>query len=349
MRLVTVVGARPQFIKAYALSRALRESGDFEEILVHTGQHFDPGMSEVFFAELEMPRPRYFLGIHGGSHGEMTGRMLQAIEAVLVAENVHALIVYGDTNSTLAGGLAASKLDVPVVHVEAGLRSHNRKMPEEINRVVVDHLSSVLLCPTSRAVENLKQEGIVRGVHRVGDLAFDAAAMASEIAKKKSSILQRLGLGFRNYGVATLHRAENVEDKSRLAELVAFLKTQAALRPLVIPLHPRTRAALDDAGIVLDDPSLRLVEPVGYLDMTQLLGSAEIVITDSGGLQREAYFHRVPCVTLREETEWWETIEHGWNRLWRVSEYEPRSDIAEYDTRGAGGRILDVLRSGVRT
>jgi len=343
MRVVTVLGTRPQFVKAFPMSRQLRETGQLEEVMVHTGQHFDPDMSDVFFAELGINPPRYYLDIHGGRHGEMTGRMLEAVENILISERPQAVIVYGDTNSTLAGALAAAKLNLPIVHIEAGLRSYNRRMPEEINRVVVDHLSTVLLCPTERAVDNLRREGIVQGVHLVGDLTFDAAMIATPLAARLSSILPRLGLEPRRYGVATFHRAENVESSDRLARIASYLRDEAHHRPLILPLHPRTREALKSSGINLDGELLKTIEPLGYLDMCQLLRCAEIVITDSGGLQREAYFHRVPCITLREETEWNETVEYGWNRLWTVPDYLARREIPGYGKDLTAGRIIDIL------
>jgi UDP-GlcNAc3NAcA epimerase len=338
-----VVGARPQFIKAFPFSRAMRSHPGFEEILVHTGQHFDPSMSDIFFSELEIPPPRYRFDIHGGSHGAMTGRMLAAIEDVLIAEKPDAVLVYGDTNSTLAGALAAAKLAIPLIHVEAGLRSFNRTMPEEINRVVADRLSSVLLCPTSIAIENLAREGIVQGVHKTGDLMNDASQLASELAKRHSDIVQRLGLEPRGYGVATIHRAENTDDAGMLGKIAAFIAAEAQKYPIVLPLHPRTRDAAKAAGIDFAQSGVRVIEPVGYLDMCRLLQSANIMLTDSGGLQKEAYFHRVPCVTLRNETEWVETVECGWNRLWTVPDYRPRRPILEYGDGHAAEEILGIL------
>ena len=340
---MTIVGARPQFIKAFPLSRALRLRKGFEEILVHTGQHFNWNMSDVFFAELGIEPPRYFLNIHGGSHGAMTGRMLSAIEEILLDEQPAAALVYGDTNSTLAGALAAAKCGVPVVHIEAGLRSFNRRMPEEINRVVVDHLSSLLLCPTDKAVVNLSREGILDGVHLVGDLMFDAVRIATPIAARKSHILDHLGLTPRSYGVATFHRQENLDSRERLTSIVAYLSNQARSIPLVVPLHPRTQEALKRTNLRFESDTIKPIGPLGYLDMCQLTRSAAIVLTDSGGLQRKAYFHRVPSVTLRDETEWTETIECGWNRLWTTPEYLPRRDIPQYDNARAAEAIHHTL------
>ncbi len=312
---------------------------------IHTGQHFDENMSGVFFRELGLPKPAYQLDIHGGPHGQMTGRMTEAIEAILMGDRPDAVLVYGDTNSTLAGGLAAVKLHIPVIHVEAGLRSFNRNMPEEINRVLVDHISSVLLCPTSAAVENLRNEGISAGVHQVGDLMYDATLKLTPIAVKHSRILEELSLQPKSYGVATLHRAENTDSPEALRKAIDFLAHLSGDIPLVLPLHPRTRQALARAGISVAADRLKLIDPVGYFDMHVLLSNANIVATDSGGVQKEAYFHKVPCVTLRSETEWVETIDNGWNRLWSQDEYRPRREIREYGTGDTAKRILEILRS----
>jgi UDP-GlcNAc3NAcA epimerase len=343
-----VVGARPQFIKAFPFSKAARAGPGFEEILVHTGQHFDANMSEIFFAELGISPPRYHFDIHGGSHGAMTGRMLEAIEEVLVAEKPDAVLVYGDTNSTLAGALAAAKLSIPVVHAEAGLRSFNRHMPEEINRIVADRLSSVLLCPTAAAVENLVREGITQGVHRTGDLMQDATLLATGLAAKHSNILARLGLEPHTYGVATVHRAENTDDPNTLARIAAFIAAEGQKQPMILPLHPRTREAAKAAGIDFASSGVVPIEPLGYLDMCRLMQSASIVLTDSGGLQKEAYFHRVPCVTMRSETEWVETVDCGWNRLWTVPDYRPRRPILEYGDGHAAEEILRILSDALR-
>jgi len=257
--------------------------------------------------------------------------------------------VYGDTNSTLAGALAGAKCRIPVVHVEAGLRSYNRRMPEEINRVVVDHLSTLLLCPTARAMSNLAREGIADGVHVVGDLMFDSVRRASSLAAAHSGIVARLGLENQTYGVATFHREENLDDTARLGAIVSYLRQQSSSTPLILPLHPRTRKALQDAGIAVESERIRPIDPLGYLDMCQLVGSAAIVLTDSGGLQREAYFHRVSCVTLRDETEWIETVENGWNRLWTSPDYAPRRQIAEYELPDVGDRIAQLLVDELRT
>ena len=315
MKILTVVGARPQFVKAAVVSRALADRAGMREVLVHTGQHFDDSMSDVFFRELGIPAPAHHLGIGGLSHGAMTGRMIEALELVMQRESPDRVLVYGDTNSTLAGALAAAKLKLPVAHVEAGLRSFNRGMPEEINRVVVDHLSSVLFAPTNAAVENLSREGIApAAIRRTGDVMYDAALAFGRVAEERSRILDNLALKSKSYVLATVHRAENTDAAARLAAVMQGLAEASRRHPVVLPLHPRTRHAL--AGIAFRAPeSLRMIDPVGFLDMVMLEKHALVVATDSGGVQKEAYFHRVPCVTLREETEWVELVEAGANRL----------------------------------
>lgn len=340
-KILTVVGTRPQLIKAAPVSRALAASGAFFEVLVDTGQHYDPEMSGVFYEELGLRQPAHSLGISGGSHGDMTGRMLVAIDPVLTEEAPVAVIVYGDTNSTLAGVLAAAKLGIPVVHVEAGLRSFDRAMAEEINRITADHISATLFCPTHTAVKNLKAEGIVDGVHHVGDVMYDAVLMAAEQAQSQSRILEKLNLKDKSYAVVTLHRAENTDDAARLSLLVRYLKERCKDHPLVMPLHPRTREALKETAIDLGE--IQTCPPLGYLDMTRLVRGAAAVYTDSGGLQKECYFHLVPCVTLRQGTEWTETIEAGWNRLWENEVYMERRDIDDYGDGHAARRIVEIL------
>jgi len=323
MKVVTIVGARPQFIKAAAVSRAIerhnekRQDPAVAEIIVHTGQHYDDNMSRVFFEELLIPEPVHHLGVGSGSHGRMTGLMLERIERVLTAERPDWVIVYGDTNSTLAGAVAAAKLHIPVAHVEAGLRSFNRKMPEEINRVLTDHASDLLFCPTDVAVANLEREGISEGVFKVGDVMFDSFLFYRELAAKRSSVLSALDLKPRGYCLATVHREENTVDRERLSGIFdAFKKLASPERPIVVPLHPRTAKAL---GEIVNNQSLgrevRILEPVSYLDMIALEANARVILTDSGGVQKEASFAGVPCVTLRNETEWVELVDHGYNRL----------------------------------
>jgi UDP-N-acetylglucosamine 2-epimerase len=312
MKIVTVVGARPQFIKAAPLSRALRAS--HHEILVHTGQHYDDAMSGVFFRELGIPRPDYNLGVGSGSHGAQTGEMLRRMEETLLTERPDRVIVFGDTNSTLAGALAAVKLQIPVAHVEAGLRSYNRAMPEEINRVVTDHLSDLLFSPTRTGVENLAREGLTQGVHLVGDVMFDALRMFLPIAQARSEAMQAFDLSPGGYALLTLHRAENVDQEERLRSLMEALG--GIPMPVLFPAHPRTRARLDALGLTASlAPQIRLTEPVGYLDMLALQASARVILTDSGGVQREAFFLSVPSVILRKETEWPELVETGSSRL----------------------------------
>ena len=342
-RIITIVGARPQFIKAAALSRALLAEADLTEELLHTGQHFDDNMSEVFFRELSIPAPRFNLAIHGGPHGQMTGRMLEAIETVLLDTRPDLVLVYGDTNSTLAGALAAAKLQIPIAHVEAGLRSFNRRMPEEVNRVLVDHLSALLFCPTFDAVANLAREGITAGVHHTGDVMFDATLHARSAALTESQVLERLQLTPGNYVLCTIHRSENTDDETRLRALLAHVKQAAGNKRVVLPLHPRTRQVFTRLGI--DTDGLQIVEPLGYFDMHRLLAGATQVLSDSGGVQKEAYFHRVPCVTLRDETEWTETLAAGWNRLWTQPDYvTPRVDIAEYGAGDAAGQMTALIK-----
>jgi len=310
MRIVSVIGARPQFIKAAVVSRALRQR--HSEVLVHTGQHYDANMSAIFFDELDIPSPDVNLEVGSGPHGEQTGAMLAGIEGVLLREHPAWALVYGDTNSTLAGALAAAKLGIPVAHVEAGLRSFNRAMPEEINRVVADHLSTLLFCPSQTAVNNLAAEGITRGVHLVGDVMADALAFAAERAQRRSTVLARLGIAGQGYLLATVHRAENTDDPSRLGQILGAL--DALEEPVLFPVHPRTRKAIEALGY-RPAPQVRLLDPVGYLDMVRLEQSARMILTDSGGVQKEAYWLGVPCVTLRNETEWVETVQAGWNVL----------------------------------
>jgi UDP-GlcNAc3NAcA epimerase len=342
---VTVVGARPQFIKAAPVSQAFADAG-ICELLVHTGQHFDALMSDVFFEELGIPKPAYNLDVNSLGHGAMTGRMLEKIEEVLLEEKPQMLLVYGDTNSTLAGALAAGKLHIPVAHVEAGLRSFNRRMPEEINRVLTDHLSALLFCPTPTSVANLASEGITSNVHAVGDVMFDTTLSATRRAEARSTIIRDLALTPRGYAVATIHRSENTDDPDRFAAVLDWLEREASVTPVLMPIHPRTRKLMAASGRTLR--GVRLIDPLGYLDMAWLVHNASAVFTDSGGLQKEAYFHRVPCTTLRDETEWVETIEAGWNRLWTQGAHKPRRDIPEYGTGDSAVRIVDIISASLK-
>ena len=356
MKIVTVVGARPQFIKAAAFSRATaaRADSDLTEVLIHTGQHYDEKMSDVFFKQLGIAAPAYNLAIAGGMHGAMTGRMLEAIERVLVDERPDWVLIYGDTNSTLAAALAASKLHIPIAHIEAGLRSFNMRMPEEVNRIVADRLSRLLFCPTQTSITNLANEGTSRGVHLVGDVMYDVALHFAHVAEQRTSILTELGVKPKAYVLATCHRAETTDDRDNLAGVVRGLAGIAASRPVVLPMHPRTRGKIQEFGLAPLLGSVKVVDPVSYLDMIALERNAEVIVTDSGGVQKEAFFYRVPCVTAREETEWVETVDAGWNCLVGCDaakmidavtghSHQKRVDTHPYGAGDAADRILDVL------
>ena len=320
MKIITILGARPQFIKAAALSNAIESHNQvdgnkhIEEILVHTGQHFDANMSDVFFEELGIKKPKYNLSISGGNHGEMTGKMLIEVEKVLLEEKPDWVLIYGDTNSTLAGALAASKLHIKVAHVEAGLRSFNMKMPEEVNRILSDNVSSLLFCPTNVAVENLAKEGITNGVCNVGDVMFDVTLHYQNIAKEKVT-LEQFDVSEKGYILSTVHRAENTNCPERLSNIIKALAEIAKTTDVVLPLHPRTRNIIESQGLEEQLGNIKIIEPISYLEMLRLEMSAQLVLTDSGGVQKEAYFNYAPCVTMRDETEWVETIEIGANEL----------------------------------
>lgn len=331
MKIATIIGARPQFIKAAAVSRTINDYNrstpqalHLTEFIIHTGQHYDEGMSAIFFRELEMPEPEYNLGVGSGSHGKQTGKMIAGIEEILLKESPDLVMLYGDTNSTLAGAIAAAKLYIPIAHVEAGLRSYNRRMPEEINRIVADQLSHLLFCPSQVAIDNLKAEGIppqVRGhsmielspgVYNVGDVMADALQFASAKASTGSDVLNRLSLSPKSYFLATVHRAENTEDGQRINNILSAF--DALDKTVIFPVHPRTQKLLKE--IAYQPPNnVKLIEPVGYFDAVALEKAASMILTDSGGMQKEAYWLNVPCVTLRDETEWVETVENGWNVL----------------------------------
>jgi UDP-GlcNAc3NAcA epimerase len=353
LKFVSVVGARPQFIKAAALSRELRKH--HHEILLHTGQHYDYSMSGIFFDGLELPAADVNLGVGPGSHASQTAAMLTGIEDLLVAERPDWLIIYGDTNSTVAGALAAAKLSIRVAHIEAGLRSFNRRMPEEINRVVADHLSDLLICPSKTAVQNLAAEGITRNVHIAGDVMLDVLNWARQrLNEKPSRILERLDVTGGKYLLATVHRSENTDEVARLAAIINALN--ALDERIVFPVHPRTRKAIANAGCRLNG-HIQFIEPLGYLDMVALARASRLILTDSGGLQKEAYWLRVPCVTLREETEWVETVEAGWNRLVgsksdkiidAVRSFAPAlSHPALYGEGSAASRCIELLDATV--
>jgi len=400
MKIVTVVGARPQFIKAAVVSRAImalnarhsrsrrpRSKGGIEEILVHTGQHYDYSMDRIFFEELEIPKPNYHLGVGSGSHARQTGKMLEGIETVLEKEKPRMVIVYGDTNSTLAGALASAKLHIPVAHVEAGLRSYNRRMPEEINRLITDHLSSYLFCPTTKAVLNLAREGIKNGaskvVKKVGDVMYDSILYYSDLADQKATIFKDLGFipslnpqsairiphSVQNtsnscterfqtvpYYLVTLHRAENTDDLKRLRSILRAMKEIGKRAPVIFPVHPRTKKVMTSNHLLPKGSEIRLIDPLSYLNMLALEKHARMILTDSGGVQKEAYWLGVPCITLREETEWVETVRSGWNVLTGTAVQRILEEVRHGGTRRrsrsrtkifgdgkAGGRIVEAI------
>ncbi len=353
MKLVTIVGARPQFIKAAVVSRAIAlnnkhvatDTSLIDEVIVHSGQHYDRKMSDIFFEEMGIPQPNYDLDINSLSHGAMTGQMLEKMEEVLIKEKPDVVLVYGDTNTTLAGALAAAKLHVPIVHVEAGLRSFNKSMPEEINRILVDHMSTFLLCPGKTAVKNLKDEGFkdifnegeiftlnyfterkdVKDINKgygnsfvmnVGDVMYDVLLYASDIAEKESVILERLQLVSGEYYLLTLHRAESTNNIERLEEIIAFVNDVSVGKDVIFPIHPRTKSIFGNTKIKFAE-NVKIIDPVDYFDMLQLLKESALVLTDSGGLQKGAYWLKTPCITLRRETEWVETVKSGWNVLYK--------------------------------
>lgn len=361
MKLVNIVGARPQFIKLAPILKAIEchnqenPHKSIQEVLVHTGQHYDYEMSQVFFEELGLKPPDYHLGVGSGSHASQTGEMLKRIEGVLLKEKPDLVMVYGDTNSTLAGALAAAKLHIPVAHVEAGLRSFNKRMPEEINRVLTDHVADFLFCPTKTAAKNLEREGITQGVYLVGDVMYDAVLMYFRLAERKSRILERLNIVPKSYVLATVHRAENTDNPERLSAI--FRGLQGVVReglPIILPLHPRTRKMVNMLNIDLS--GLQILEPVSYLDMLILEKNARVILTDSGGVQKEAFFFRVPCVTLREETEWVETVEAGWNMLvgcepesirQKALKAQPGKETpSPYGNGKAGEKVVEILSLG---
>lgn len=363
MKIITVIGARPQFIKAAMVSRAIQEHNrvsprPIEEYILHTGQHYDDNMSRDFFEEMQIPAPRWHLQCGNGTHGEMIGRMLIEIEKILIAEKPDYLLVYGDTDSTLAGALSATKLHIPVVHVEAGLRSFNKRMPEEINRRLTGHVATLHCCPTTAAVMHLRNEGIAAGIHHVGDVMYDAALVFGRVADASSDILARLHLESKGFALCTVHRAENTDNAGRLGGILNALKAIAAdTLPIVFPLHPRTRKCLAQYGWLAElehQKNIHLTPPLPFLDMVMLEKHAAVILTDSGGIQKEAYFHRTPCITLREETEWEETVAAGWNRIAGCKTEDilqcmaaipvtERKEIPEFGDGHAAGRIVNLL------
>lgn len=361
LKILTIIGARPQFIKAASVSRTIAQTEGVHEVLVHTGQHFDANMSEIFFGQLQIPKPTYALGIHGGGHGEMTGRMLIEIENLILDERPDGVLVYGDTNSTLAGALAAAKLDTPVIHVEAGLRSFNRRMPEEVNRVMTDHVSSVLFTPTYLATENLRREGIEAGrVVQVGDVMYDAALFFREFMPSIADVARSHDLSVApDFILTTIHRQENTDDAARLEAILKGLGKVAETMQVILPLHPRTRQRIDQFGLSAMLTPISTTEPVGFLEMMRLQVSAQAIVTDSGGMQKEAFFHGKPCVTLRNETEWVELVEGGWNRIAPPLEADivgtvlaaigtKGADIAPYGHGDTAKRVVEECVSRLR-
>ncbi len=349
MKIVTIVGARPQFIKAGTVSRTIQKfkKNGIREVLVHTGQHYDYLMDKVFFEELELPKPDYHLGVGSGAHGKQTGMMLERIESVLKKEKPELVIVYGDTNSTLAGALAAAKLNIPIAHIEAGLRSYNRTMPEEINRLITDHLSTFLFCPTAQSLKNLNKEGIKDDgstiVKQVGDVMYDSILYYSKLAEGKSTILNDLNLCLsnpnselrtQNYYLSTLHRAENTDHPQRLRSILFALNKIAKDTPVIFPLHPRTRKMMEAFNLFSKRGRIKFIEPLSYLNMLKLEKNARAILTDSGGIQKEAYWLKVPCFTLRDETEWVETVKSGWNVLVGTKSEKIIREIMKFEERG---------------
>ena len=357
MKCLSVVGARPQFIKAAVISRRIRSKKNMKEILVHTGQHYDTNMSKVFFDDMGIPEPDYNLNVGSGSHGVQTGLMLIRLEECVMNEKPDVILVYGDTNSTLAGALVGAKLHITVAHVEAGLRSFDMRMPEEVNRVLTDRISSLLFCPSRVAVDNLRKEAITNGVHNVGDVMYDAILYYRDMAVKKSNILKELSLNDEEYILATVHRDFNTDDPRNLKNIIdAFVECK---EKIVFPAHPRTVKTLKEFKLydkVLTAGNVKLIKPVGYLDFIRLEIGAKKIVTDSGGIQKEAYFLHTPCITLRESTEWVELVEKGWNVLVGMDEEKILSAInlfsvnSSYDDNmygdgSAGKKIIEILSS----
>lgn len=353
MKILTVVGARPQFIKAAAVSNIIRK--EHEEILVHTGQHYDENMSKIFFEELKIPKPNYNLEIGSGNHGEQTGKMLIELEKIYLKEKPDLVLVYGDTNSTLAGALCASKLLIPVAHVEAGLRSFNMNMPEEQNRILTDHISKLLFVPTKTAEKNLHNEGITKGVYNVGDVMFDAVLHFKKLAEEKAQIMDKISITPGEYILTTIHRAENTNNIDRLKNILEALNKSN--KKIVLPLHPRTKKYIEDYNLKFNK-NIKLIEPVGYLDMITLEMNAEKIVTDSGGVQKEAFFMKKPCITMRDETEWVETVENGWNVIVGTDTDKILNSILNFESNvcqknifgdgKASYKILDVINDTLK-
>jgi UDP-GlcNAc3NAcA epimerase len=365
MKILTILGARPQFIKAATVSRIIKESNAAErsfihEVILHTGQHYDTNMSDIFFEEMDIPRPDYRLDCGRLGHGAMTGRMLEEIEEILEKEKPDWVLVYGDTNSTLAGALAAAKMHIQVAHVEAGLRSFNMAMPEEINRILVDRISNSLFCPTETAVKNLEQEGFPFPTKRkskqeilnVGDVMYDATLFYQKKAKETVS-LEQWGLDENGYALCTIHRAENTDDQNCLESIFQALRKISKIMPIILPLHPRTKKIVSQSSFADLLSTLKVIDPVSYIEIQRLVMGAKLILTDSGGIQKEAFFHKVPCFTLRDETEWVETVESGWNRITGTSETDildsfenysiPEKHLNFYGDGQSASKILQTL------
>jgi UDP-N-acetylglucosamine 2-epimerase len=354
MKIISIIGARPQFIKASVVSEELRKN--FTELIIHTGQHYDYEMSKLFFEQLDIPEPDYHLDVGSGTHGYQTGEMLKRIEEILIAEKPDLVLTYGDTNSTLAGALAASKMHVKTGHIEAGLRSFDKSMPEEINRIITDHCSDLLFCPTKTAVNNLKREGITSGVYLTGDVMVDCLFKYSEVAEEKTTILEDLGIDRKKFLVVTVHRASNTDNRANLEQIVDALSEIS--EPIIFPIHPRTRKSLRVFGLydkLINHRNIKVIQPVGYLEFLRLMKNARKIITDSGGIQKEAYILKVPCITLRENTEWVETVQDGWNvlvgadkeRIVNVCSVEEsnRSNNNHFGRGNASGKIVQYLNN----
>ncbi len=342
-RIVTIVGTRPQFIKAATLSREIKNYDFIEEIIVHTGQHFDRNMSDIFFNELNISNPKYNFDIHSCSHGKMTGQMIIALEEVFLKEKPDIVLVYGDTNSTLSGAIAASKLNIPLAHIEAGLRSFNRRMPEEVNRLLTDHLSKFLFCPTKQALKNLKIEGIINETYHTGDIMYDASIFAKDhINKNLKKLKDKFKITKNKFGLMTLHRQESVDNKIKFSEFIDYADKFSKKNNIKIlfPVHPRAKNLIKKYK---SNQNFNFSEPLSYFEIQYLLSNASTVLTDSGGLQKEAYFHRVPCITFRSETEWVETIKNGWNRLWTENRYKSRQTISDYGDGYGAKKIINIL------
>jgi len=376
MKIVNIVGARPQFIKYFPLQKAIElyKTNKIEDILIHTGQHYDYEMSEVFFNQLGIKKPKYHLGIGSGSHGEQTGKAIIEIEKVLKKEIPDFVIVYGDTNSTLSGALASAKIHIPVIHIESGLRSYNKKMPEEINRVLTDHISTLLICPTNQAVKNLKKEGfkniIKQGeligerekinlnslsesnpfVINCGDIMYDVLIESIKIAEKNKQILSKLSLLPKQYNLMTIHREENTKNKETFQDLINFINKNSDNKKVIFPAHPRTKKLIETEKIKIPE-KIQIIEPVSYFDMLILLKNSNLLFTDSGGMQKEAYWLKIPCITLREETEWIETVKSGWNVLYKKykGKHTPKKDISYFGDGKTAKRIFHILLNLVNT